>query len=133
MEYIAIPIGHAGTTLKTTLDHLTAAFSTVRPRTDRTSAIEGTSQPDMDFYARSHDYRLFNSMLDALTDLAQSCLLGIISNKTRLVGSLPSAIRRFRLHPTAPLHHVQATAHQEAATHTHRTNTTRVPEETAIT
>jgi hypothetical protein len=31
MEFIAIPIGHAGTMLTRTLDYLTAVFSTVRP------------------------------------------------------------------------------------------------------
>ncbi len=31
MEFVAVPIDHAGTTLTNTLDHLTAAFSTVRP------------------------------------------------------------------------------------------------------
>ena len=35
VEFVAVPIGHAGTTLTTTLDHLTAAFSTVRPSVER--------------------------------------------------------------------------------------------------
>ncbi len=99
-----------GNDLKTTLDHLTATFFTVCPRMDRTNASEGTSQLDMDSNARSHDYRLFKSMLDALTYLAQSRLLGIISNKTRLGGSLPGAIRRIRAHPTAPPQRIHAAA-----------------------
>jgi hypothetical protein len=32
VEFVAIPIGHAKTTLKKTLDYLTAAFSTVRQK-----------------------------------------------------------------------------------------------------
>ena len=31
VKFIACPIDHAGTPLKGTLEHLTAAFSTVRP------------------------------------------------------------------------------------------------------
>ena len=68
MYFVAIPIGHAGTTLARTLGHLAAAFSTVRPRTDQAGANKGTTQPITDSNARSHDYRLFNSLLDALTD-----------------------------------------------------------------
>ena len=31
VEFVALPIGHAGTTLTATLTHLTAALSTIRP------------------------------------------------------------------------------------------------------
>jgi hypothetical protein len=62
VEFVAIPIGHAGTTLTRTLDHLTAAFSTVRPRTDRAIPNRGTKQPITDSNARSHDSRLFKSL-----------------------------------------------------------------------
>ncbi len=74
--------------LTRTLDHLTAAFYTVRPRANQTSANKGTSQPNTDFNAKSHDYLLFESLLDALTDLAQSRLLGIIRNTKRLLEAL---------------------------------------------
>ncbi len=69
-EFVAISIGHAGTTLTRTLDHRTAAFSSVCPRVDHTNAIKGTSQPIKNSNVRSHDYLLFKSLLDALTDLA---------------------------------------------------------------
>ena len=36
VAFVAFPIGHAGTILKATLDHLTAAFATARPRVERT-------------------------------------------------------------------------------------------------
>ncbi len=68
VEFAAIPIGHAGTKLTRTLDHLTA--------------ITGTSQPIADSNAGSHDYRMFKSMVEALADLAQSRLLGIRPNYT---------------------------------------------------
>jgi hypothetical protein len=38
VEFIAFPIGHAGTTLTKTLEQLTAAFSTVRPTVERSRA-----------------------------------------------------------------------------------------------
>jgi len=128
VEFVAIPIGHAGTTLSRTLDHLTAAFSTARPRVDHTNANKGTSQPITDSNAKSHDYLLFKSLLDALIDLAQSRLLGIIRNRKRLVEALPGAIRRARAHSAATPTYTNATSQHGLATHTHRTRTTRVPE-----
>jgi hypothetical protein len=70
VEFVAIPIGHADTTLTRTLGHLTAAISTVCPRMDHTSTNTDTKKSIMDLNARSHDYRLFKSLLDALNDLA---------------------------------------------------------------
>jgi len=83
VEYIAFPIGHAGTKLTKTLDHLTAAFSTVRPSLERTRASKGVANPATDHNARIHDYNIFKSLLVLLTDLAQSRLLGIIRIKKR--------------------------------------------------
>ena len=80
MDFIAFPIGHAGTTLTKTLDHVTAAFSTVRPNVERTRASRGAASPATDHKARSHDYNMFKKMLDSLTNLAQSRLLGVIRN-----------------------------------------------------
>jgi len=94
VDFVAIPAGHAGTTLTGTLDHLTAAFSTVRPRTDQASAIMGTSQTITDSNAISHDYRLLKSLLDALTDLPYSRLLGFIKNMKRFVEELPGVVSR---------------------------------------
>ena len=74
VEFIAIPIGHAGTPLTSTLDHLIAAFLRVRPRVDHTSANKDTTQPITYSNAKSRDYRLFKSLLDALIELAKSCL-----------------------------------------------------------
>ena len=68
----------------------------------------------------------------ALTDLAQSRLLGNIRNMKRLVEALPGAVNRHRAHSTAIPTHTHVTTHKEAANHTHRTRTTRVPESTPI-
>jgi hypothetical protein len=117
MEFVAIPIGHAGTTLTRTLDHLTAAFSTVRPRADHTSTSKGTSQPDMDSNAKIHDYRLLKSLPDALIDLAQSRLLGIIRDRKRLVDALPGTISRNGAHSTAT--HTHTRRHTTGGSHPH--------------
>ena len=133
VEFIAFPIGHAGTTLTRTLHQLTTAFSTVRPITGSSSTSRGDSFPAMDHNAKTHDYTLFKSLLDSLTDLAQSRLLGIIRNRKRLVDSLPCGVSRHRAHSDASPAHHHATPRQELATHTYRTRTTRAPESTAIT
>ena len=109
VELIAFPIGHAGTTLTRTLDQLTSAFSIVRPITERSSTSRGDSFLDTDHNARTHDYTLFKSLLNSLTDLAQSRLLGIIRNMKRLVDALPGRISRHRAHSDAFPAHQQAT------------------------
>jgi len=123
----------AGTTLTRTLDHPTAAVSMVRPRHDQVSARKSTSQPTTDSNATSHVYRLFKMLLNELTDLAQTRLLCIIRNKTRLVEALPRAVNRHRAHSATTPTHTHGATKKEAATYTHRTSTTRVPESTAIT
>jgi hypothetical protein len=45
VEFIAFPIGRAGTTLMPTLNHLTVAFSTASPRVERTGATRATYTP----------------------------------------------------------------------------------------
>jgi hypothetical protein len=55
--FVANSIGHAGTTLTRTLENLTAAFSTVRPRVDHANAIKAASHTNTDSNAMSHDYR----------------------------------------------------------------------------
>jgi hypothetical protein len=133
VELIAFPVGHAGTTLTRTLDQLTNAFSTVRPITERSSTNKGDSLPATDHNAKTHDYALLKSLLDSLTDLAQSRLLDIIRTKKRLADALPGGVSRHRTHSDASPAHHQVTPQQELATHTHRTRTTRAPESNAIT
>ena len=133
VEFVAFPIGHMGTTLTRTLDQLTAAFSTVRPIPGRSSTSTGDPFSATDHTAKTHDYALFKSLLDSLTDLAQSRLLGIIRNRKRLVDALPGGIGHHRAHSAAPPAQHQVATQQAAATHTHRARTTRAPESTAIT
>ena len=68
-----------------------------------------------DHTARTHNYNLFKSLMDSLTDLAQSRLFGIINNRRRLVAALPGSDRRHRAHSAAGPPH-------------HRIHETRVPE-----
>ncbi len=133
MELIAFPIGHAGTTITRTLHQLTTTFSAVRPLTGRPSTSVGDNSLAMDHNAKAHDYTLFKSLLDSLTDLAQARLLGIITNRKRLVDTVQGGFIRNRAHSDASPAHLQATPQQEAATHTLRTRTTRAPKSTAIT
>jgi hypothetical protein len=117
VEFIAFRIVHAGTTLTRTLDHLTAAFSNVRPTVERPRASRGASSPATDHNARTHDYSMFKSLLDSLTDLAQSRLLGIIRNMKRLVNVIPSGKKHRRAHSVPSLAHHKA-AHQQGTPHT---------------
>ncbi len=133
MELIALLIGHAGTTLSSTMDQLTTAFSTVRQTTGRSSTSKGGTPAATDHNAKNHDYTLFKSMLDSLTDLAQYRLLSIIRNKKRLVDTLQGGVRHHRAQSVASPAHHQVAPQQEAATHTQRASTTRAPESTAIT
>jgi hypothetical protein len=61
-------VGHVGATLTRTLDHLTAAFSTVRPSMERSRASRGISRPATDHNAKAHDFTLFKSLMDSITD-----------------------------------------------------------------
>jgi hypothetical protein len=117
VEFVAFLIGHAGTTLTRTLDHLTAAFSTVRPSVERSGASRGISSPATDHNAKAHDFTLFKSLMDSITDLAQSRLLGIIKNRKRLVDALPRGDSR-RANPVPPPAQHQA-AYQNWGRHTH--------------
>ena len=80
----------------------------------------------------THDYSMFKSLLDLLTELVQLRLLGIIRNKNRLEYDLPSGDRHRAHSIPTPAHH-HAAHRQGAASHTHRTRTARAPESTTIT
>jgi hypothetical protein len=62
-------IGHTGTKLTKTADNLTAAFFTVRSNVERSRGSMGDVSPATDKNARTHDYNLFKSSMDSLTDL----------------------------------------------------------------
>jgi len=132
VELVTFPIGHAGVTLTRTLTHLIAAFSTVRPQEETSRANKGITNPDTDHTAKANDYISFKSLLDSLTDLAQPRLLGIISNRKRLVEALPWNNNSIRANSAADTQHTHSITQQETASHTYRIRTLRVPESTAI-
>ncbi len=71
VEFVAIiPIEHAGTTLSKFLVHLTVAFATVRIIVDQAHAIKSITLAITDYHAKSHDYRMFKTLLDSLLNLA---------------------------------------------------------------
>jgi len=107
VEFVAVPIGHACTTLTKTLNYLTAAFFTIRPSVERSRANMGIVSPATDHNAKAHDFTLFKSLLDSITDLAQSRLLGIIRNRKHLVDALPRGDSS-RPHQVPPPTHRQA-------------------------
>jgi hypothetical protein len=125
VEFIAFPIGHAGTTLTSTLTYLTTAFSIVRPQREPSRANGDATAKAADHTARAHDYNLFKTLFNALTDLAQSRLLGIIQHRKRSVASLPGSTSRYRAHSDAAPEHTQGASPREEAGQTHRTRTTR--------
>ncbi len=75
MEFVAFSIGHAGITLGKIIDRRTAAFSTVRSHVEQARASRGDIDPGTDHNIRIHDYNIFKSMMDLLTDLAHSRLV----------------------------------------------------------
>ncbi len=91
-----------------------------------------TTNPNTDHNAKARDYILFKSLLDSLTDLAQSRPIGIIRNRKRLIKTLPGKSSNIRAHSAASISHSQAVSQQGTATHTHRIRTQQIPESTAI-
>ncbi len=92
----------------------------------------GNTYPVTDHTARTHDYNRFKSLLDSLTDLAQSRLLGIIINRKRLVASLPGSVSRHRTCSAATLAHTHEVTEQGATTYLLKTRETRVLESIAM-
>ena len=101
VDFVAIPIGHAGTTLQKTHRRLAQALSATRPEIERQRARRGALDPATDISARTHDTTLFKSLMHALTQLAQTRLTSIIHNRQNLVHALDGAIRRTRAHSDA--------------------------------
>ncbi len=119
-------------TLHKTLTQLTTAFSAVRPREEPPRANRGTTDPATDHNAKAHDYIPLKSLLDSLTGLAHSRLIGIIRNRKRLIEALLGKSNIIIAHSAADISHTQAVTQQGTATHTHRTRTLRTPESTTI-
>jgi hypothetical protein len=70
VEFVAVPIDRAGTTLTDTQRHLAQALSTTRPEIERRRARREVQDPEINSAARTHDSSLFKAMMQALTKLA---------------------------------------------------------------
>ena len=80
VELVCIPIGHAGTTLQSTIHDLSSALARVRPHFAAQRRRQEHKQPDVDTKAlMKHDKALIKTLLDALCTLAQDPLISIYS------------------------------------------------------
>ena len=80
VEFICIPIGHAGTTLTSTIQDLSSALARVRPQFAAQRRRQGCKQPDVDAKALKHDKTLVKTLLETVCTLAQDRLIGIFQN-----------------------------------------------------
>jgi hypothetical protein len=131
VEFVAVPIGHAGTTLKETPAQLAQALSATRPEIEQRRARRRVRDPETDTAARTHDSSLFKSMMLTLTKLAQNRLSGIIHHRQSLVHAQAGDIRRTRASSIATP--AQDTHQQGGTTFIHEMHAPRIPESTAIT
>ena len=88
VEFVGIPIDHAGTTSAMTLKSPTSTLSTARPFVETSRANSSITDPTTDTNAKTHG-TIFLALLNSLTNLAHSRLLDIIRNRKRLVEALP--------------------------------------------
>jgi len=66
VEFMAIPDGHAGTTLKETQGHLAQALSATRPEIERSKTKREILNPETDTASRTHDSSLFKRLQSLL-------------------------------------------------------------------
>ena len=85
---VCIPIGHAGTTLQSTIHDMSSALARVRPHFAAQRRRQGHKQPDVDAKALKHDKTLIKTLLDALCTLTQDRLIGILQNRTKEIRAL---------------------------------------------
>jgi hypothetical protein len=123
VKFVAIPIGHAGTTLTTTQRHLAQALSATKPMIERSRAKREVPNPETHTAARTHDSSLFKTLMQALTKLAQTILLGIIHHRQNLVRAQVGETSRTRANLDATPEH--ETHQQGGTTHTHKRCTHR--------
>jgi hypothetical protein len=109
INVVAFPIGYVGNTRITTHDSLLAAFSADRTRSEQAGDTRIKTSPNTTAHARHQDFPIVKSLLDALSDLAQSSLLKSIKNRMHLVVDLVGAVSRSRAHSGASPAHSSAT------------------------
>ena len=104
VHLVCVPIGHAGTLLAETAEHLAMALATRRPQAGRAKA---DADPTTDRHALPHDRKLANNLLQQLSDLAATRLLQTLAHraaelKKLSINSLPPyAPRKRRTDPSS--------------------------------
>jgi hypothetical protein len=119
VEFVSIPIGHAGTTLTDTATDFASALAKVRPSIAAQRKRKGHKTPDTSSTALFHDKRIAKALLNKLCALAQTRLLSIIANRQKKIRE-QEATRNCNMTPAMP------TARQTAPRHPH-INTPRPP------
>ena len=117
VEFVAVPIGHAGTTLQETHRHLAQALTATRPEIERCMARREVTHPETNTAARTHESCLFKNLMQTLTRLAQDRILGIIYHRQSLVHAHVGEVRRTQAKSDATP--AQEIHQQGGATHTH--------------
>jgi hypothetical protein len=104
VHLVCVPIGHAGTLLAETAEHLAVALATRRPRA---SHDKPTDDPPTDRHALPHDKKITNNLLLQLSDLAANRLLQTLAHRQAEIKKLsinsppPFAPRKRRAEPSS--------------------------------
>jgi hypothetical protein len=85
VEFVSIPIGHAGTTLIDTANDFASALAKVRPSIAAQRKRKGRKTPDTSSTTLLHDKRIAKTLLNKLCSLAQTRLIGIIANEQKKI------------------------------------------------
>jgi len=85
VEFVCIPIGHAGTTLIDTVNDFASVLAKVRPSIAFDRKRNGHKTPDTSSAAVLHDKRIAKTLLNKLCSLAHTRLLGIIAHMQKLI------------------------------------------------
>jgi hypothetical protein len=85
VEFVCIPIGHAGATLTDTVNDIASALAKVHPSIASERKRKGHKTPDTSSAALLHDKRIAKTLLNKLCSLAQTRLLGIITHIHKLI------------------------------------------------
>ena len=85
VHLVCVPIGHAGTLLAETAEHLAMALATRRPQVGQAKTVD---DPTADRHALTHDRRLANNLLQQLSDLAATRLLQTLAHRAAEIRKL---------------------------------------------
>ena len=88
VEFVCIPIGHAGTTLHDTARDLATALARIRPHFAAKRRRQGHKTPDVDSKALKHDKTIVKALLSCISSIAQDYLINILYNREKALRAL---------------------------------------------